>query len=274
MNFYIHTLGCKVNSYESNYIKELLDKEGYNYSDKNIDIYIINTCSVTNNAVKKSILEIKKALKKKAISIVIGCMPTENVEYLKDLYINIILSNKNKVNIIHYINKYLRDRKNIIAIDKYKESDTFDNMFITNFNQTRAYIKIEDGCNNYCSYCIIPYVRGNIKSKDSNIIIKEVTTLLNNNYKEIVLTGIHTGHYGSDINDNLSNLLNKLTILPYDFNIRISSIEITELNNKFLNILNNTKIVNHLHIPIQSGSDNILKAMNRKYDITYYKDKI
>lgn len=139
---------------------------------------------------------------------------------------------------------------------------------------TRAFLKIQDGCNNFCSYCVIPYVRGDVRSKDFTKTIKEVETLVNNNHKEIVLTGIHTGSYNSDGKD-LSDLLIELSKIEELERIRISSIEITELDDKFLDVLkNNSKICDHLHIPLQSGSDNVLKKMNRKYDKKYYYEKI
>ena len=149
-------------------------------------------------------------------------------------------------------------------------------MKINNFlNKTRAFVKIQDGCNNFCSYCIIPFMRGNIRSKDINTCYEEIKDLVNNGYKEIVLTGIHTGSYGANTDYDLTDLIQKISTLDKLERIRISSIEITELNDKFLNELKiNKKICNHLHVPIQSGSNHILKLMNRKYDIKYFIDKI
>ena len=140
---------------------------------------------------------------------------------------------------------------------------------------TRAFVKIQDGCNNYCSYCIIPYTRGNVRSKKKEVVIKEITDLAKNGYKEVVLTGIHTGHYGEDLDYDFSDLLRELEKIKGLERIRISSVEITELNDKFLETLKNSKkIVNHIHIPIQSLCNKTLKDMNRKYDVEYFFNKI
>lgn len=145
---------------------------------------------------------------------------------------------------------------------------------INNYNHVRAFIKIEDGCDNFCSYCIIPYVRGSVRCKDFDLVINEAKNLVKTNHLEIVLTGIHTGRYESN-NHDLTDLINELSKIDGIKRIRISSIEITELNDKFLNMLKNNKIVcDHLHIPLQAGSNEILKKMNRKYDLAYYEDVI
>ncbi len=149
-------------------------------------------------------------------------------------------------------------------------------MCLNNFNKTRAYVKIEDGCENYCSYCIIPFARGHVRSKKPETVIKEITDLVKSNHKEIVLTGIHTGHYGSDLdNYTFSDLLKEIENIKGLKRLRISSIEITELDDNFLNVLKDSKIlVDHMHIPLQSGCNKILKLMNRKYDKEYFIDKI
>ena len=162
-------------------------------------------------------------------------------------------------------------------IDLYdKRLTDFEDMYITSFpGRTRAFVKIQDGCDNFCSYCIIPFVRGKCRSKDYDTVIKEVTELVNNGYKEIVLTGIHTGSYGIDIDHSFADLLRGLIKIDGLKRLRISSIEVTELNDEVLDIIKNSNvIVDHLHIPIQAGSDEILKAMNRKYDLDFYKNKI
>ena len=147
-------------------------------------------------------------------------------------------------------------------------------MLINDYNHVRAFVKIEDGCDNFCSYCIIPFVRGSVRSKDFDTVIKEAKLLTEHGHKEIVLTGIHTGHYMSN-NHDLTDLINELSKIDDLLRIRISSIEITELNDKFLEMLKiNKKVCNHLHIPLQAGSDEILKRMNRKYDLAYYEEKI
>ena len=151
----------------------------------------------------------------------------------------------------------------------------FEDMEIETFDtRTRAFVKIQDGCENYCAYCIIPFVRGRCRSKKKETVIKEITTLVNNNYKEIVLTGIHTGNYGVDLGIKFSDLLEEILNIKGLKRLRISSIEITELDDKFLKLLKNKVLCNHLHIPLQSGSEEILKKMNRKYTKQEYKDII
>ena len=149
-------------------------------------------------------------------------------------------------------------------------------MKLNNFNKTRAFVKIEDGCENFCSYCIIPYTRGKVRSKAVNDVLEEVTTLVNNGHHEIVLTGIHTGHYGADLEkEDFADLLELICKIEGLERLRISSIEITELNDKFLNVLSkNPIIVDHMHIPLQSGCNKTLKDMNRKYDVNYFLNKI
>ena len=280
MKFNIYTLGCKVNTYESNVMSDLLKNKGYIEvsTDEKADISIINTCTVTNTADNKSLKTVRHAIKenKDAIIVVVGCMSqNKKEEVLKIDGVDIVLGNIGKSKIVEYIDEYIKTKNQ--KLDIYDMMDTtFEPMILNNFNKTRAFVKIQDGCNNYCSYCIIPYVRGNVRSKDSLSVINEVKELVNSGHKEIVLTGIHTGHYGSDLeNYNFSNLLTDLCKIKKLERLRISSIEITELTDDFLNVLENNKIlVDHMHIPLQSGSDTVLKRMNRKYDKQYFIEKI
>ncbi|MBE6159853.1 MAG: tRNA (N(6)-L-threonylcarbamoyladenosine(37)-C(2))-methylthiotransferase MtaB [Lactobacillales bacterium] len=280
MKFNIYTLGCKVNTYESNVMSDLLKNKGYIEVsvDEKADISIINTCTVTNTADNKSLKTVRHAIKenKDAIIVVVGCMSqNKKEEVLKIDGVDIVLGNIGKSKIVEYIDEYIKTKNQ--KLDIYDMMDTtFEPMILNNFNKTRAFVKIQDGCNNYCSYCIIPYVRGNVRSKDSLSVIKEVKELVSNGHKEIVLTGIHTGHYGSDLdNYNFSNLLTDLCKIEKLERLRISSIEITELTDEFLSVLENNKIlVDHMHIPLQSGSDTVLKRMNRKYDKKYFIEKI
>ena len=277
MKFYIYNLGCKVNSYESNIMKEDLEKNGYVKGlEDNSDIYIINTCTVTNTSDNKSLKTIRKVIRnhKDKIVIACGCMTQVNSLYLKDLNVSIIIGNKGKSKITNYIKQYIKDKKQIIDVTDFKD-DKFEDMCLNNFDKTRAFVKIEDGCENFCSYCIIPYARGKIRSKDPDLVIYEVNNLIKEGHKEIVLTGIHTGHYGADINYDFAKLLNRLVQIKGLERLRISSIEITEITDDVLDVLkNNSNLVSHLHIPLQSGSDTILKLMNRKYDKEYFINKI
>jgi threonylcarbamoyladenosine tRNA methylthiotransferase MtaB len=189
--------------------------------------------------------------------------------------VDIIIGNTNKSRIVEIVEDYIKNKRAINLVENIKKVD-FEDMKLDSFEtKTRAFIKIQDGCNNYCSYCIIPYARGDIRSKEKDKVLNEAYNLVNNGYKEIVLTGIHTGHYGKDnYNYDISDLLSDLCNIEKLKRIRISSIEITELDNKFMKILSNNKIVNHLHIPLQSGCNKTLKEMNRKYDTNYFINKI
>jgi len=274
----IYTLGCKVNTYESEYVSNLLKKNGYEICDFNdiCDIYIINTCTVTNTSDIKSRKIIRQARRrnKDALVIAFGCyiQANPNME-MNDA--DILLGNKDKSKIVEYIEDYFENKKKIQNINA-DLGNIFEDMYIDNFlSRTRAFVKIQDGCENFCSYCIIPFVRGKCRSKDFNTVIEEVKSLVNNGFYEVVLTGIHTGNYGTDINTNLCSLLKEMVKIKGLKRIRISSIEITELNNDILEVIkDNDIIVNHIHIPIQAASDKVLKIMNRKYDLDYFKDKI
>ena len=279
MKYKIVTLGCKVNTYESNTIDDLMQNNGYEkVLDDNADIIIINTCTVTNTANNKSLKMIRHATNhnKNAIIIVCGCASqVYKDDILKIDGVNIIIGNYGKSKIIEYIEEYKRNRKQIIDIRDINDIK-FETMKLNNFDKTRAFVKIQDGCNNFCSYCIIPYSRGGIRSRDKEDIISEIKSLISNGHSEIVLTGIHTGHYGED-NENykLFNLLNEILKIKGLERLRISSIEITELTDEVLDVLKNNKVlVSHLHIPLQSGTDKILKLMNRKYDTNYFAKKI
>ena len=280
--FLIKTLGCKVNSYESEFIRNLFLEEGYEEVEENADVCIINTCTVTNTADNKSkqvINNIKKN-NKDATVIAMGCFcqfRNSEIENLIDA--DIILGNKNKHKVFEYLKEYESNHKRIIDfVDMNKDDIDFDDMEIKGYkHHHRAFIKIEDGCNNFCSYCIIPYVRGRVRSKEFNKCLMEVNDLALSGHKEIVLSGIHTGQYNSD-GKRLSDLINEISKVPQIKRIRLSSVEIVELDDKMMDIIkNNNKFVSHLHIPLQAGSDHILKLMNRRYDKKYFKklvDKI
>ena len=276
MTFKIITLGCKVNTYESEYMLESLLHSGFVYSENNPEIIIINTCSVTNMADAKSLKIVRRARRENpnCLLVVCGCSTQNNNIKYKDIDIDILLGNREKNKIVKLINDYIKTNNKYEYITKERDLD-FEDMTLEKFaTHTRAFIKIQDGCNNFCSYCIIPYTRGTTRSKPMNEVLKETKDLVKNGHKEIVLTGIHTGSY-NDNNKDFSDLLIELSKIAGLDRIRISSIEITELNDKFLNVLKNTpKICNHLHIPLQSGSDNVLKRMNRKYNLEFYKNKI
>ena len=277
MKFNIITLGCKVNSYESNFMKEALVKNGFSFCNLNekCDILILNTCTVTDTSDKKSLKEVRRLKRENpnAILVVCGCSVQNDKTKYDDLGINILMGNINKSNIVSIIEKYLDDKTPVEYVAKTRDLP-FENMEVDISDHTRAYIKIEDGCDNFCSYCIIPFVRGKKRSKDFSLVLREVQHLANNGYKEIVLTGIDTGGYESNGKD-LTDLIHEMSKINGIERIRQSSIEITQINEKFISELkNNNKICDHIHIPLQSGSDSILKLMNRKYDLKYFFDKI
>lgn len=281
MKVAFYTLGCKVNIYETENVEKEFKNRGYEIVsfDEVADVYVINTCSVTNTSDQKSRKIIRSCKKKNqdAIIIAMGCYTQIKYEEASKIDgVKIVIGNKYKNKVVDLLEEYLKTKKPIVKINKLNR-EKFEDMKISNFeNHTRAFIKVQDGCNNFCSYCIIPYTRGNIRSKNKDDVINEVKELAKNGYKEIVLTGIDTGHYGLDIKDyDFSDLLNDLEKIDGIERIRISSVEITDLNDKFLQTLKNSKkIVDHIHIPLQSGCDKILKLMNRKYDLEFFFKKI
>ena len=278
MTYKIYTLGCKVNTYESNVMSDILKNNNYVETINNADVAIINTCTVTNTADNKSLKTIRHAIKENpnAIILVCGCLSQNKVDIINEIDgVNIIIGNIFKTKIIEYIERFKKEKKQIIDI--YNINNTvFETMSLNNFNKTRAFVKIQDGCNNFCTYCVIPYTRGNVRSKPKEEVIDEVKKLIHNGHKEIVLTGIHTGNYGSEFdNYDFANLLEDLVKIDGLERLRISSIEITELNDRVLKVIeDNSILVDHMHIPLQSGSDEVLKRMNRKYDKNYFINKI
>ena len=273
----ITTLGCKVNSYESSVIKNDLDSYGFLEVpfDALADIYIINTCSVTNTADAKSRNMISRARKNNpnAIIIVCGCYSQVSSEYLKNKFgINILLGNKYKNNIIEIIEEYLDQKKQIIKIDNLLLETNFENSKIETFkDQTRAYVKIQDGCNFMCSYCIIPFTRGRQRSKDHSTLINEINQLVTNGFKEIVLTGVNTAGY-NDGEYDFYKLLKDINKLDGKFRVRISSVEPFQISDNIINLIANNKnrFCQHWHICLQSGSDSVLAKMNRKYSTSEF----
>ena len=272
------TLGCKVNAYESEYVINELRKNNYEIKEFTdiCDVYIINTCTVTNTSDIKSKKMIRAAIKRNpsACVVAMGCFIEANKDYETE-GLDIVIGNKDKSKIVELLDNYFKKQSMIKRL--YSEEFTsFEDMYITDFpGRTRAFVKIQDGCENFCSYCIIPFVRGKCRSKNKEEVIKEVRSLVANGYQEIVLTGIHTGNYGVDLDTNFATLLKELVTIKGLKRLRISSIEITELTEEVLEVIKNSSIiVDHMHIPLQAGSDEVLKLMNRKYDLEYFYNKI
>lgn len=278
MTFCIKTLGCKVNTYESELIHNLFIRKGYVYSKDNAEVYVINTCTVTNMSDRKSrrIINTTRRDNKNAIIVVCGCFSQNafNSGRLDEIDADIIIGNKDKSKIVEYVEDYIKNKRKTTKFYNMDEVE-FENMELDSMEgRTRAFVKIEDGCENFCTYCIIPYVRGKVRSKSHEMVIEEVTNLVNKGYKEVVLTGIHTGHY-VDGEYNFEQLLRDLVTISGLLRLRISSIEINELTDGVLDIFSKSDVlVPHLHIPLQSGSDHILKEMNRKYDKEYFINRI
>ena len=274
----ILTLGCKVNTYESEYIMHLLKEAGYQIKDFDdfCDVYIINTCTVTNTSDIKSRKMIRKAIRKNpdACVVAMGCFIEANKDFqLPGL--DIILGNRDKSKIIELLDEWFLKQGEIRRLYSTLPRE-FEDMYINEFpGRTRAFVKIQDGCENFCSYCIIPFVRGKCRSKNPDEVIEEITDLVNHGYQEVVLTGIHTGNYGVDLDTNFASLLKRVVAIPGLLRLRISSIEITELTKEVLEVIRDSSIiVDHMHIPLQAGSNHVLSLMNRKYDLDYYFNKI
>lgn len=280
MKFQIYTLGCKVNTYESNVMRDALLNKGYfevGLKEK-ADITIINTCTVTNTADSKSMKVIRQAIRRNenAIIVVCGCLVQNKKEEVSKIDgVDIVIGNINKSKIVDYVEKYIEEKKQEVDVRNIMDTN-FEPMMLNNFNKTRAFVKIQDGCNNFCSYCIIPYTRGNVRSKDKQSVLKEIQLLVDEGHKEVVLTGIHTGNYGAEFADyKFADLLKDIVKIDKLERLRISSIEITEINDDVMEVIKeNNILVDHMHIPLQSGSDAVLKRMNRKYDKEYFINKI
>ncbi|MFO7969588.1 MAG: tRNA (N(6)-L-threonylcarbamoyladenosine(37)-C(2))-methylthiotransferase MtaB [Candidatus Izemoplasmatales bacterium] len=282
MKIAFYTLGCKVNAYETEAIREQFINAGYeivDYSEYS-DVYIVNSCMVTNSGERKSKQIIRRPIKinPKAIIIVMGCLSQLKAQQILDITgVKIVLGTKNRHKIIEYLREYLDNGLPINKVEELSTDEKFENLAIHDFkNHKRAFLKIQDGCNNFCTYCIIPYARGRIRSKAKDIVLDEIKTLVKKGYIEIVLTGIHTGGYGEDFVDySFAKLLSDIDKIQGIKRIRISSIEITEINEEVLTVIKaSSKIVNHFHIPLQSGSKRMLKLMNRKYTKAEFKAKI
>lgn len=242
------SFGCKVNQYETHLLRENLEREGYKSVDEG-EIFVINTCCVTGKVEKEIRRIIRKKLREGREVWVTGCLVNKSPEDLKVQFPSVKIFDKNE----------------FITVKT-----------ISNFNShTRAFIKIEDGCENYCSYCIIPYVRGKVKSRDEEEIVEEIRKLVKNGYKEIVLTGIDLGAYGKDTGTSFISLLKKIFKIEGLRRVRLSSIELIHLSDEIINFLAEWEVFcPHFHIPLQSGSNRILKLMNRKYGVSEYIEKI
>lgn len=276
MKYYkTYSLGCKVNTYEIQAIKELLNKNGYIESEENnplCDVYIINTCAVTAIGEQKSRQKIRSAIKSYPDSViaVMGCYSQLHDDIVQEIEgTSIILGTQDRAKIIELLKEYEENKRQINIVKKDTRHRTYECLDISSYQEnTRAFLKIQDGCNNFCSYCIIPYTRGNFRSRPKDEILNEVRRLVSNGFKEIVLTGIDTSSYGKDlVNYTFDDLLKDiLKVAPELKRLRISSIEESCLSDEFVSLLKNSPVIaHHLHMPLQSGSKTVLERMKRKY---------
>lgn len=278
-----HTLGCKVNHYETEAIWQLFKDQGYERVefDRQADVYVINTCTVTNTGDKKSRQVIRRAIRKNdnAVICVTGCYAqTSPAEIMQIPGVDIVVGTQDRVKMLDYIEQYKEERQPINGVTNIMKNRVYEELDVPAFtDRTRASLKIQEGCNNFCTFCIIPWARGLLRSRDPEEVIKQAQQLVDAGYKEIVLTGIHTGGYGEDMKDyNLAKLLREMDKRVEGLKrIRISSIEASQITDDVIDVLNTSdKIVRHLHIPLQSGSNTVLKRMRRKYTNEFYKERI
>ncbi|WP_020008478.1 tRNA (N(6)-L-threonylcarbamoyladenosine(37)-C(2))-methylthiotransferase MtaB [Salinicoccus albus] len=277
-----HTLGCKVNHYETEAMWQVFKNDGYSRIDfnQNADVFVINTCTVTNTGDKKSRQVIRRAIRNNpdAVVCVTGCYAqTAPKDIMNIPGVDIIIGTEDRDKLLDYVNEYHQERQPINGVKNIMKKRTYEEMDVPYFtDRTRATLKIQEGCNNFCTFCIIPWARGLMRSREPEKVIEQASQLVSQGYKEIVLTGIHTGGYGEDLkNYNLAQLLRDLEEVDDLNRLRISSIEASQLTDEVIDVINNSnKIVRHLHVPIQSGSDSVLKRMRRKYTMEFFESRI
>jgi threonylcarbamoyladenosine tRNA methylthiotransferase MtaB len=277
-----HTLGCKVNHYETEAIWQLFKHGGYEQAsfEGASDVYVINTCTVTNTGDKKSRQVIRRAIRRnpEGIVVVTGCYAqTSPAEVANIPGVDIVLGTQGREQLLGLIEDYRRDRQPINAVKNIMKTRVFEELEVPDFtDRTRASLKIQEGCNNFCTFCIIPWARGLMRSRDPESVVSQANKLVEAGYKEIVLTGIHTGGYGEDLEDyNLAKLLWDLDKVDGLERIRISSIEASQITEEVIDVLNRSdKMCRHLHIPLQAGDDEVLRRMRRKYTTDEFRRKI
>lgn len=278
------TLGCKVNQYDSDAMRTLFIHRGYKPVEHSevADVYIINTCSVTSIGDRKSRQVIRKIRRNNpdAVIAATGCyaqVAPEELEKMGD--VDVIVGHQNRNKIVDYIEEAEKSEKTVNAVKDIMSIREYENLTVDPEGEVkaRAFVKVQEGCDNYCTFCIIPYARGRLKSRKQEDAVDEIKKLVEKGYREVVLTGIHLGNYGRDLRNgtSLSTLVSELLKIPNLLRIRLGSIESVELSDELINIIKNEKrVCHHLHLPLQSGSDAVLKSMNRHYRLRQYKDLI
>lgn len=277
-----HTLGCKVNFYDTEAIWQKFKAEGYEQVDfeSTADLYVINTCTVTNTGDKKSRQMIRRAVRRnpEAIVAVTGCYAqTSPAEIMAIPGVDLVIGTQDRDKIMDYVKQLEDERQPINAVRNIMKTRAFEELDVPDFSdRTRAFLKIQEGCNNFCTFCIIPWSRGLMRSREPESVIRQAKMLVEAGYQEIVLTGIHTGGYGEDMEDySLAKLLWDLDKVEGLKRIRISSIEASQITDEVLEVLQaSDKMCRHLHIPLQAGDDSVLKRMRRKYTTAEFGEKI
>lgn len=278
-----HTLGCKVNQYETEGIWQSFKEQGYDRVDFEsiADVYVINTCTVTNTGDKKSRQVIRRAIRKnpEAVVCVTGCYAQVSPgEVMEIPGVDVVVGTQDRAKMIDYIEQHIETREPVNGVSNIMKNRVFEEMDVPDFSdRTRANLKIQEGCNNFCTFCIIPWSRGLLRSREPENVIQQAQQLVDAGYKEIVLTGIHTAGYGEDFTDyDFADLLSDLeTKVDGLKRIRISSIEASQITEKVMQVIDRSeKIVRHLHVPLQAGSDTVLERMRRKYSTEFYKSQI
>lgn len=278
-----HTLGCKVNQYETEGIWQLFKKQGYERVDFEsiADVYVINTCTVTNTGDKKSRQIIRRAIRKnpEAVVCVTGCYAQVSPgEVMEIPGVDVVVGTQDRNKMIAYIEEHQETRLPVNGVSNIMKNRIFEEMDVPEFSdRTRANLKIQEGCNNFCTFCIIPWSRGLLRSREPEHVIEQAQQLVDAGYKEVVLTGIHTAGYGEDFTDyDFADLLNDLETKVQGLKrIRISSIEASQITEKVMRVIDDSeKIVRHLHVPLQAGSDSVLTRMRRKYTTAFYQQQI
>lgn len=278
----LHNLGCKVNAYETEAMQELLEQNGYEIVPfkEGADVYIINTCTVTNMADRKSRQMIHRARKMNPDAVVVaaGCYVQAKAEDV-DECIDIVIGNNKKQDLIEILDEYWAKKKEDHELQKevldINHTSEYENLHLSKTAEhTRAYIKVQDGCNQFCSYCIIPFARGRVRSREKDDVVREVESLAKNGYKEVVLTGIHLSSYGVDLGETLLSLILAVHEVSGIHRIRLGSLEPRIITEEFVKtIAGLPKICPHFHLSLQSGCDATLKRMNRKYTAEEYYEK-
>ena len=280
MKVAFYTLGCRVNMYETEAMAEKFIKDGYTVVtfDEKADVYIINTCTVTNTGDKKSRQMIRRAKHKNpnGVIAVVGCYSQISPNKVASIDgVDIVLGTRNKGDVVYYVNKFINEGKEIVNVGDVLKDNTFENLEIENYQtKTRAFLKIQDGCNQFCSYCLIPYARGAVCSKKPEDLIKEVKNLAQNKFKEIILSGINISSYGKDLSGdwNLLKVLKSVNEIDGIERIRIGSIDPNFFTDETIEEISKlNKMCRHFHISLQSGCDSTLNRMNRKYTTAQYK---